>query len=86
MFFTERQTILARDGIFVQREHPIRHDVQEPAECSDSLGAHGAAPSGSTHRQPNCLLYTIRFGRSGLHIEPAQLLHPSPSRASAVDV
>jgi hypothetical protein len=35
MFFTERQTVLARYRIFVQREHPIRCDVQEPGECSE---------------------------------------------------
>ena len=41
MFFTERQTILARDRIPIQREHLIRCDVQEPGECSDGVAAHG---------------------------------------------
>jgi len=37
MLVTERQTVHAWDMIFVQREHPIRCDVQEPGECSDGV-------------------------------------------------
>ena len=40
MFYIERQTILARYRILVQREHPIRFDVQELGEFSDGIDAH----------------------------------------------